>query len=74
MIPLDQLRAAARARCDAGLAETMAWVQQQLDAADAPLEWAGIVYESLLAPDDRRAGGSHYTPAELADEIGRAHV
>ncbi|MBI5832587.1 MAG: N-6 DNA methylase [Armatimonadetes bacterium] len=68
MISLDQLRAAARAALGDPRA-AMALVWQHIDAEGAPLEWAGIAYESLLAPGDRRRGGSHYTPPELAAEV-----
>jgi hypothetical protein len=37
--------------------------------AGQPVDLAGQIYESLLAPDARRASGSHYTPPELASEV-----
>ncbi|MET0880700.1 MAG: N-6 DNA methylase, partial [Acidimicrobiales bacterium] len=39
------------------------------DSAGADL--LGLAHEALLAPDDRKARGAHYTPPALADRLVR---
>lgn len=79
MTPLAARQAAARAQLAAALAAgtppaaaaaaTLQAALAGLAADDAPPDWAGPLREALLPADLRRAGGSHYTPPELADEV-----
>jgi hypothetical protein len=47
----------------------LARIQAFFEARDWALEALGSFYEELRAPPERRAGGAHYTPAPVADEL-----